>query len=339
MSLELKKKAYEDYIISHKQGVVDAYYKIKETCADMEFISDEKLSARLINCISNHDNSKHDFEEFDAYRQHWYPMDGEEVDEVEYQKAWIHHYLSNPHHWEYWLENDVEDHEFELLSTVEMVCDWMSVGSSCGNTAKEFYEQNKEKIRISDWKRTLITEIFKRVYPQRNYERGDKMGLIKDNLNEKLNLLVQKLFAGNRFLDRAINQLDLKFVMNKTATALHAPIAHKYPLLADQISEYQGDRNMGTKYLVTPEDSTEYNSPKDIFQKYVDYQVELERVIYDALDTSVDENDWSTTAFLQKFLNEITPYTKQALLLNDKANLYANNWMQFDHNVEDFIVL
>lgn len=165
------------------------------------------------------------------------------------------------------------------------------------------------------------------------------MGLIKTNVNEKLDLIVETLFLGNRVLDRIVNQLDVRFIMNKTATALHAPIAHKYLLLADKISEYQGDRNMGTIYGLTPRDATEYFSPLYCFQKYQEYSEQLESVICEALELSIEENDYFTQSFLQSFILEVIPYTKQAILLLDKARLYDDDWCGFDRDISNFIIL
>ena len=73
--------------------------------------------------------------------------------------------------------------------------------------------------------------------------------LINDKIHNQLNLIVKKLFEGNRLLDRQMTQLEVKFVMNKTSGILHTGLAHKYPLLADKISEYMASRNCQTVYL------------------------------------------------------------------------------------------
>lgn len=165
------------------------------------------------------------------------------------------------------------------------------------------------------------------------------MGLIKDNVNEQLDLIVKKLFEGNRVLDRIVNQLDLRFVMNKTSSILHPKLAHQYPLLADKISEYQGDRNNETIYGETFRDATVYGSPLRIFEKIVGYQMELEKVINDGIELSMDESDYFTLSFLQSFALDVIPYTKQSLLLLDKARLYDDDWMGFDRDIENFIIL
>ena len=163
-------------------------------------------------------------------------------------------------------------------------------------------------------------------------------GLIKENVNTKLDQIVTFLFAGNRMADRAMSVLDVKFVMSKTSNILHNKYAHLLPLLADRISEYQSDRNMLTVYGLTPRDDTDYTDPLEIFNKFVEYQMQLEDMINEAYVLSVDEDDCFTHAFLMDFMRQITPVTKQCLLLLDKASKY-NDWMQFDRDIKNFITL
>lgn len=168
------------------------------------------------------------------------------------------------------------------------------------------------------------------------------MGLIKENVNTQLDLIVSECFKMNRLLDRIVNQLDLHFIMSKTASIIHPKLAHIYPNpFADLVSEYQGSRNNPTSYGLTPLDNTVYTTPFRCFEKYLSQSLELEKVISDAMELSIDENDFYTQAFLQTFMMKIIPYTKQAQLLFDKAKLYEQNddWMKFDTDIENFIIV
>ena len=165
------------------------------------------------------------------------------------------------------------------------------------------------------------------------------MGLISQNLNSKLDEIVKKCFEGNRLLDRISNQLDLKFVMTKSSEVIHQRLAHKYPNpLADMVSKYQGDRNMETVYGMTPLDGTVYDTPLQIFETYFEYQLQLERLLNEAVDVAMSEGDFFTLQFLFEFIEEIIPYTKQALLYYDKAKLY-DDWMRFDNHIERFTII
>ena len=166
--------------------------------------------------------------------------------------------------------------------------------------------------------------------------------LIKDNLNNFLSLIVTKLFEGNRIIDRGMSILDVKFAMNNTVEFLHPKLAHLFPLKADNISEYQSSRNCLTIYGQTPLDDSDYIVPLDFFIKMLQYQQELESVVSEGIDLCKDEDDRMTKVFLESFLLGLIPITKQISLLIDKSEAYGNDsksLMDFDHNVEDFIIL
>ena len=164
-------------------------------------------------------------------------------------------------------------------------------------------------------------------------------GLIKDNVNTKLDLVIEKLFCGNRIFDRAMSILNVTFVMNNTVKYIHPKLAHKFPALSDFVSDYQASRNCTSIYGLTPRDESEYTSPLEIFNKFYDYQLELEDVIKEAYITAIDEDDCFTISFLQKFMLDIIPVTEQIKLLVDKASNYNDNWMAFDHDIKKFIIL
>jgi len=44
-----------------------------------------------------------------------------------------------------------------------MVLDWMAMGYKFGDTAQEYYEKNKEKIKIPSWAVDFIYQIFDRI--------------------------------------------------------------------------------------------------------------------------------------------------------------------------------
>ncbi len=143
-------------------------------------------------------------------------------------------------------------------------------------------------------------------------------------------------------MDRGMSILDVKFVMNNTVKFLHPKLAHLFPLKADDVSEYQSSRNCLTTYGQTPLDDSDYATPLEFFLKMLQYQQELESVIVEGIDLCKDEDDKVTKVFLEGFLLGLTSVTKQILLLIDKSEAYGNDsksLMQFDHNVEDFIIL
>lgn len=163
--------------------------------------------------------------------------------------------------------------------------------------------------------------------------------LISESVNKELDGIVKTLFAGNRICDRGMSILSIKFVMNKTVSFLHSRLAHLYPKLADVVSDYQGDRNCLTVYGETPLDATDYESPSDFFERILEYMEDLESQCYDVLNKAQEDSDITTVVFLQKFIDMLIPVTSQCLLLVDKCEKYNNDWMRFDHDIEDFITL
>ena len=163
--------------------------------------------------------------------------------------------------------------------------------------------------------------------------------LISEQTNLKLDELVTMLFAGNRLTDAGVSELDVHFCMPKTSSILHAKFAHALPMLGDAVSDFQASRNNKTIYGVTPKDGTIYSSPLEFFQKLLAYMIELESLVYDCYEVAKDDNDFMTKVFLESFILKLAPYTKQCLLLTDKAEIYGGNFMGFDHRIEDFMVI
>ena len=62
--------------------------------------------------LVNHDQSKYDEEEYEAYDDYFYGKEGKDEDDIAvidnaFDYAWLHHIHHNPHHWQYWvLVND-----------------------------------------------------------------------------------------------------------------------------------------------------------------------------------------------------------------------------------------
>lgn len=164
-------------------------------------------------------------------------------------------------------------------------------------------------------------------------------GLISDILNESLNELIGQCFIGNRILDRMMSILNIKFVMNNTVKYLHPGLAHKFPLLADKISDYQGSRNNFTTYPETPRDNSDYENVLVLFTKFYEFIIEFENSVKETIELADSNNDMVTLEFLRKFLLNFNRYTEQAILLVDKAETYKDNYMDFDRDIDKFFIL
>lgn len=134
-----KEKEYLNYILEHKENVVKAF----ETSLTNENYKNnyDELYLRVIS----HDYSKLDDEEFEAYRNYFYPNEDEVKNEEDFNKAWEHHYKNNSHHPEYYGKNKMPE-----IDILEMIIDWEAMAIKFGGSAKEFYESKKKQELIDN---------------------------------------------------------------------------------------------------------------------------------------------------------------------------------------------
>lgn len=160
-------KNYTDYVQNHIKNVQKAWNN-EVSNIDDEFIQSHK--DELTEQIKHHDESKWDTNEFDAYRANYNPIDDQEKidNEANFQAAWYHHFQNNPHHWQHWIDDKgdlipLEDIDTVKKSYIEMICDWQAMGYVFGDTAKQYYDQNKDTIKIypelQEWLYEILTKL------------------------------------------------------------------------------------------------------------------------------------------------------------------------------------
>lgn len=165
--LEQCEKAYTKYVNNHISNVQKAWNN-EVSKLDDDFI--QSNLDELAEQISHHDESKYSPNEFDAYRANYNPIsDQEKIDnEANFQAAWWHHFKNNPHHWQHWLDdngNFIKDYNLDEIKKayIEMICDWQAMGYVFGDTAKQYYDQNKDTIKIipelKEWLEDLLTQL------------------------------------------------------------------------------------------------------------------------------------------------------------------------------------
>lgn len=160
-----KTREYLDYIEEHCSNVRKAWKEISEKCKDMRFVWDDYVWFTINDAVLQHDLSKLDEEEFVQYRKAFYPTEVEKAVNGKYDMsaAWESHKANNPHHWENWTKIAAEDPYTHEVHCVHMVIDWTAMGYKFGDTAKEYYERNKDRISLPQWAIEFIYEIFRRV--------------------------------------------------------------------------------------------------------------------------------------------------------------------------------
>ena len=175
-----KQEEYIDYIETHRENVKAAYEKYFLPLLDQEFelksCSVEEFKEAIqsaSNNISIHDESKYMDIEFEPYRLRFYPTEEENEylksgdakiqQQQDFETAWTHHYKNNPHHPKYWVQDDGNIKDMELVYIIEMLCDWLSFGDDIRvwyqNKAKD--EKNAMSIRTKEITEELMYIILK----------------------------------------------------------------------------------------------------------------------------------------------------------------------------------
>ena len=159
-----KFREYLDYIEEHYNNVQKAWGLINEKCQSkgFNFIYDYHLWWNLDGAVKHHDESKLTMEEFTQYRQFFFTCKDETKDKKLFDSAWEHHKLNNSHHWQTWTAKDFKgDQQIEFIHNL---IDWIAMGFKFNSTAKEYYEDNKDKIKLPEWAIKLMYEIFDCIY-------------------------------------------------------------------------------------------------------------------------------------------------------------------------------
>lgn len=173
-----KEQEYLNYIKSHVAHVIEAFQIYIEPLLNESNICKSVSDSDLYNAINklkedieDHDASKYSDEEFPGYRARWYPtameQKGDEdyqnkVEEV-YQQCWDHHRKNNPHHPDYWFDeetNTAKDMSIEAI--LEMICDWEACSAQFNGNTLDWYENKaiNEKKMLSDNTKTILEDLL-----------------------------------------------------------------------------------------------------------------------------------------------------------------------------------
>ena len=151
MATEQMKQEYEAYIKQHKTNVGNGFDWLIINLPELfsEFDSDY-----IGSVVAQHDASKYDEEEFDAYAEYFYG--GSKTKEIEeaFDLAWLHHQNCNKHHWQYWiLQKDSgatipQPMPYEYI--IEMICDWWSFSWKSDDLFEIFdwYKSHKSTMKL-----------------------------------------------------------------------------------------------------------------------------------------------------------------------------------------------
>ena len=163
---------YDNYLTEHKENVAKGFRWLQENIPE---VIEDGFEWQI--CF-NHDASKTDPEEYDAYDAYFYGNNRSYEVVQNFKKAWLRHIHNNPHHWQHWILINDEPKEgmvvidMPYIYVVEMICDWWSFSWKKGDLNEIFgwYEDRKDYMKLSDNTRRSVEYI---------------LGKMKDKLEEK----------------------------------------------------------------------------------------------------------------------------------------------------------
>ena len=163
---------YDNYLTEHKENVAKGFRWLQENIPE---VIEDGLEWQI--CF-NHDASKTDPEEYDAYDAYFYGNNRSYSVVQNFKKAWLRHIHNNPHHWQHWILINDEPKEgmvvidMPYIYVVEMICDWWSFSWKKGDLNEIFgwYEDRKDYMKLSANTRRSVEYI---------------LGKMKDKLEEK----------------------------------------------------------------------------------------------------------------------------------------------------------
>ena len=175
-----KEEEYSSYINAHIANVKLVWKVIQDQLVG-EFWLDDFVWHEIDSLIKHHDESKFSLEEFDAYRQYFYPIDNATKNERFFNQGWLHHIHNNPHHWEYWIIPGVKNNVLPMhfVFAFEMLCDWCAMSVKFRNKPSEWYNDNKPKMLLHDktvetvehWL-PIFDEVYSRIIQKKRTNNG-----------------------------------------------------------------------------------------------------------------------------------------------------------------------
>lgn len=158
-------KEYNQYLQEHRDNVAKAFYWLNDNVPHL-MVDDYETQI-----TAAHDKSKSDPEEYEAYDKYFYGKDKSSEVKEQFNKAWLHHIHNNQHHWQYWILNNDDPEEGELILDmpynfiVEMVCDWWAFSFKQNKLYEIFnwYDDHKKYIKLSDNTRSLVEYILSEI--------------------------------------------------------------------------------------------------------------------------------------------------------------------------------
>ena len=161
---------YLEYLNDHIRNVENGLHWMDDNLIKQEInVTDIDFSIALNNA-PQHDYSKYKESEYEPYDTYFYGGNRSYAVKTAFDRAWLHHQNSNPHHWQYWVlinDDDGKNRPLEMPVpfVLEMIADWWSFSWRSGNLKEVFdwYESHKNKMLLHEKTRKLVEDILKAI--------------------------------------------------------------------------------------------------------------------------------------------------------------------------------
>lgn len=157
--------------------------------------------------------------------------------------------------------------------------------------------------------------------------------IVSESTQKALTEIIGQCFRENRYIDRLVSVLGVKFAYNNTADLIHHGIAHYFPALADQIGEKCLERyNIPIYYEATPSGGQDYSSVNEIIKDLEERMIDFQSALMGVCRIAQDNGDIHVYADMLDMLEDFNEIVEQAILLSDKIDVYGTN-PSFDQHI------
>lgn len=153
-------------------------------------------------------------------------------------------------------------------------------------------------------------------------------------ISEELNQLLRDLFDGNALIDNMYYDLQSKYFF-KLADAIHVPVAHQLPELADEVSDLMTKLDIRAMRYATENHVAKYERVYDVFVGLSDYFGALRAKVRSIINEADMNGDDEVRIWLENFLVEkILPLYKQTREWERAAAELSDH--DFNIHIEDY---
>lgn len=157
-------REYDKYLEEHIRNVKNGFEWLRTNLPQL-FEGRDDISWKNID---EHDKTKYNKDEYDAYDKYFYGGNKSFEVVVNFNKAWLLHIHRNAHHWQHWVLINDEPNEGEILiempynNIIEMICDWWAFSWQKKDLSEIFswYDEHSAYIKLAPKTRQTVEDIL-----------------------------------------------------------------------------------------------------------------------------------------------------------------------------------